>query len=155
VLSGEISSNMRRRERLIPEFLRSWSRSPSPPSPYPQSTAHIESTPWPSTSSTESSTPTTAHRNIALELAIERHINNLPESDRDAFRAASKTINENDLLARTREYDSLHEKRLDFYSNIRLFGSVTHGQAKMLLIIDRIYCIFENNQPVQTYVINR
>src|SRR5271154_6375844 len=82
-------------------------KNPVLPPPIPHSTA-VQNVPnKPTTVSTTAqaaaNTTTvitnTAARNRALQLAIERHLNALPEADKEAFRQASKQIANESLLS--------------------------------------------------------
>jgi hypothetical protein len=85
--------------------LRRSSRSPRPPA---QSSLPSRSAAPPPPPAQIISTSTTADRKSALELAIQKHIDKLEESEKETFRAASKTINEHELLAKIRRYDAQH-----------------------------------------------
>jgi hypothetical protein len=126
-------SNMRKRDQFLKIFR---SQSPGPCSPQlsgstvlPAAHSSVPS-PVPAQSSLAVSTSATAHRNLALELAIQRHIDKLPEPDRDAFRAASKNINEYDLLAQSQEWDAQHA--LD-----SSFRPQAERLSKLLRLLDR------------------
>ncbi|KAJ9664592.1 hypothetical protein H2201_005104 [Coniosporium apollinis] len=53
-----------------------------------------------------------AKRNRALETAIERHIQQLPEAEKDAFRVAGTT--EDNLLSRVADWDEAHKRESHF-----------------------------------------
>jgi hypothetical protein len=50
----------------------------------------------------------------ALQLAIERHLNVLPEADKEAFRQASKQITNENLLSQVKAYDEDHKRVSQF-----------------------------------------
>ena len=52
--------------------------------------------------------------NLALELAIRKHLDGLPEAEKDAFREASKTITQDNLLATVHAYDGDHKRSSSF-----------------------------------------
>jgi ankyrin repeat domain-containing protein 50 len=56
----------------------------------------------------------TAMGNRALQLVIERHLNALPEADREAFRQASKQIANESLLSQVKTYDEDHKQESQF-----------------------------------------
>jgi ABC-type multidrug transport system fused ATPase/permease subunit len=56
----------------------------------------------------------TATGNRALQLAIERHLNALPEADKKAFRQASKQIANEGLLSQVKTYDEDHKQESQF-----------------------------------------
>jgi ankyrin repeat domain-containing protein 50 len=115
-------------------FLKSLrSKSPRrPPSPISTApAAHASApTPNPASSSLAISTSATARRNSALELAIQKHLETLPKSEKDIFLAASKTINEHDLLGKIREYDAQHARDSSFRPHAERL-------SKFLRILDR------------------
>jgi len=47
-------------------------------------------------------------------LAIERHLNTLPEADKEAFRQASKQIANESLLSQVKAYDEDHKQVSQF-----------------------------------------
>jgi len=53
-------------------------------------------------------------RNLALELAFQKHFDDLPEADKDAFREASTQINEDNLLSSVKAYDDAHKENSSF-----------------------------------------
>ena len=55
-----------------------------------------------------------ATKNDALQLALERHLRDLPESDKRAFRDASKNMTDTNLLDKVRDYDRDHKSRSHF-----------------------------------------
>ena len=56
-----------------------------------------------------SQAPTTAPRNRALALAIQRQLDKIPDNEKEAFRVAAKTMDENNLLAVARSLDEQHQ----------------------------------------------
>ncbi|TKA77323.1 hypothetical protein B0A49_02117 [Cryomyces minteri] len=52
--------------------------------------------------------------NHTFKLAIERHLNALPEAERKAFLQASESLTEENLLISVRAYDAEHKQRLRF-----------------------------------------
>lgn len=56
----------------------------------------------------------TASENQPLELAIRRHLAQIPEAEKEAFRKASKSIDEGNLLLRARECDEAHKQNSSF-----------------------------------------
>jgi hypothetical protein len=56
----------------------------------------------------------TATGNRALQLTIERHLNDLPEADKEAFRQASKQIANESLLSQVKAYDEDHKQVSQF-----------------------------------------
>lgn len=74
--------------------------------------------PIPSTTLTQASqgisTSITASENQPLELAIRRHLSKIPEAEKEAFREASKSIDEGNLLLRARECDEAHKQNSSF-----------------------------------------
>jgi len=79
-----------------------------------------------------------APRNLALELAIQRHLDEIPDGEKEAFRAAEKRMDENNLLSKARCLDEQHRqsslfrpqadrlaKFLDFFN--RFMGGVAIG----------------------------
>jgi hypothetical protein len=120
---------MGKRDRFLKLFR---SQSPCPPSPQPTAPAAQAPAPTPSPagSSLAISTSATADRNPALELAIQNHIDKLPESEKEIFRQASETINEHDLLAKIRKCDAQHAQD----SSLR---PQAERLSKLLGILDR------------------
>ena len=55
-----------------------------------------------------------ASGNRALELAIEKHLRAMTDADREAFREASRNIDEDGLLSRARAYDDAHKQSSSF-----------------------------------------
>jgi len=99
---------MRKRDRLLPKKFR-----PKPvisnatqPSSCAVQPAHI--------SSTQGTSTTTASGSRALELAIERHLCKLTDAEKEAFREASRSIDENNLLSRVRACDDAHKQSSAF-----------------------------------------
>lgn len=56
----------------------------------------------------------TASENQPLELAIRTHLSQIPEAEKEAFRKASKSIDEGNLLLRARECDEAHKQNSSF-----------------------------------------
>jgi hypothetical protein len=56
----------------------------------------------------------TATKNDALQLAIERHLDSLPEPDKRAFRDASQRMTDTSLLDKVRGYDRDHKAQSHF-----------------------------------------
>ena len=74
--------------------------------------------------------PNVPRRNAALELAIQRHTDDLPANARQAFDAAAKDFSEDALLAKVREHDEQHVRDSGFRSKAeRVF--------KVLRLLDR------------------
>lgn len=82
----------------------------SPPSNAP-SVPTAPSTPAPQVAV---STTTATSSNPALELAIQRFVQKIPEAEKDAFREASRTIDEGNLLSRARACDETHKQNSAF-----------------------------------------
>ena len=61
-----------------------------------------------------SQAPTTAPRNRALALAIQRQLDKIPDNEKEAFRVGAKTIDENNLLAIARSLDEQHQHSSPF-----------------------------------------
>jgi hypothetical protein len=59
-------------------------------------------------------TTTSAPRNQALELAIKRHLDKIPDVEKEAFREAAKTIDEKSLLSMARSCDERHQQSSAF-----------------------------------------
>jgi hypothetical protein len=78
-------------------------------------------------------TKQTATGNRALQLAIERHLEALPEADKDAFRQASKLIATESLLANVKAYDEIHKHVSQFRPHAealsRFFGVLDRFMA--------------------------
>jgi ankyrin repeat domain-containing protein 50 len=55
-------------------------------------------------------TTTAAPRNRALELAIERHLDKIPDAEREVFREAAKMMDEKSLLSMARSCDERHQQ---------------------------------------------
>ena len=56
----------------------------------------------------------TATKSDALQLALERHLGDLPEPDKRAFRDAAKNMTDTNLLDKVREYDRDHKSQSHF-----------------------------------------
>jgi ankyrin repeat domain-containing protein 50 len=125
---------MRKRDFLLPKALR--------PNPVISNTLGASSsavqlmTPsiTPSASSIQSlqGTSTTAAiaGNEALALAIQRHLDTITGAEKEAFREARKTINEDNLLLKARECDNAHQQR-------SLFRPQAERLARFLKLLDR------------------
>src|SRR2546423_7987968 len=72
----------------------------------------------------------TAVRNGALQLAIERHLNGLPEADKENFRQASKQIANESLLSQVKAYDEDHKQMSHFRPH-------AEGLSQFLGVLDR------------------
>jgi hypothetical protein len=59
-------------------------------------------------------TTTVAPRNQALELAIKRHLDKIPDVEKEAFREAAKTMDEKGLLSMARSCDERHQQSSAF-----------------------------------------
>ena len=109
---------MRKRHRLLPTIFRP-KQAIIPNAPHAscavQPTAQSVSPHEFSTQvSLETSTTTVASRNRALELAIERHLRKITDTEKEAFREASRNIDECSLLSRARAYDDAHKQSSSF-----------------------------------------
>lgn len=84
----------------------------------PSKTQPVAPQPIPPTALTQASqgisASITASENQPLELAIRRHLSQIPEAEKEVFRDASKSINEGKLLLRVREYDEAHKQNSSF-----------------------------------------
>lgn len=78
----------------------------SPPSP------SVSPTPAPVAQGSAAITGATG--NWALKTAIERHIQQLPEAEKDAFRKAGTAITEDNLLSRVEDWDEAHKRESSF-----------------------------------------
>lgn len=98
------------KDKLLKPFRERESRSPSP---QPRSSL---TPPRPATAVASSPRvpPAKSQQNASLELAIQKHLDKLPEADKDSFREASKTLTEATLLSRAKEYDSRYQKQSAF-----------------------------------------
>jgi ankyrin repeat domain-containing protein 50 len=104
----------RRRNRLLSYFSRDRERSlvtqpsvSSPPSTQVSSTSL--------TSVVRSPDPLgSARANPALEIAIKKHLEELPEAEKDAFQEASKAMTQDNLLSTLRAYDEDHKQNSSF-----------------------------------------
>jgi hypothetical protein len=100
---------MPKRDFLLKPFRKDRAPSPAPQTPdLPLVTAN---------SSPAQSAPVT-HRpiagrgievNPALELAIQKHFEDLPQEDKDAFQKASEQISQDNLLSNVKAYDDAHK----------------------------------------------
>jgi hypothetical protein len=123
-LNNLYAMNVRKRDRLFAKLGQSHLLSAQSPQPQPQgSTA-------PTGNSPSTSTLAKTHRNQALELAIQRKLDKLPESEKNAFQTASKNIDERDLLARIREHDVQHAHESSFRPQAERL-------SKLLRVLDR------------------
>ena len=68
--------------------------------------------------------------NPALQLAIERHLNALPEADKVAFRQASKQITNESLLSSVKAYDVDHKQESRFRPH-------AEALSRFLAVLDR------------------
>ena len=122
---------MRKRDRFLKPFHSQSPRRPPQPSTSTAPAAQAPApAPSPAGSSLAISTSATADRNPALELAIQEHIDKLPESEKEIFREASETINEQTLLAKIREYNAQH-------AHDSSFRPQAERLSKLLGILDR------------------
>ena len=109
---------MGKRDRVLPLLPKPFRTKPATAvTQQTSSTAsHLSKRPSiPSASSTPApqivvSATTATSSNPALELAIQRFIQKIPEAEKDAFREASKTIDEENLLSRARACDEAHKQ---------------------------------------------
>jgi hypothetical protein len=112
---------MGRRDKLR-ELLGKGSGSPVPTpfTPYSTPVQHVLDKPAAVSTTAQAATNTTtvitntATGNRALQLAIERHLNVLPEADKEAFRQASKQIANESLLSQVKAYDEDHKQVSQF-----------------------------------------
>jgi hypothetical protein len=68
--------------------------------------------------------------NEALQLAIQKHLDDLPEADKNAFREESKHISAESLLSRINEYDDNHKSSSSFRPRTEVI-------SKFLMLINR------------------
>lgn len=105
--------NMRRRDRLWKHLSGNPATSASP-----QLVPHRPVVPAvPNTTNTNTATGTSENqesRNCALKLAIEKHLDALPEADKDVFRESSKKLTEDDLILHIKACDASHERHSRF-----------------------------------------
>jgi hypothetical protein len=59
-------------------------------------------------------TTTVAPRNTALELAIKRHLEKIPDAEKEAFREGAKTMDEKNLLSMAQSCDERHQQSSTF-----------------------------------------
>jgi ankyrin repeat domain-containing protein 50 len=109
---------MGKRDKLR-ELLGKGRGSPVPTPFIPHSTpVHNKPTAVSTTAQAAANTTTvitnTATGNRALQLAIERHLNALPEADKEGFRQASKQIANETLLCQVKAYDEDHKEVSQF-----------------------------------------
>jgi hypothetical protein len=127
---------MRKRDWLLPKVFRQKPviSNATQPSSCAVQPAHASSTQV----SQGTSTTTAASGNRALELAIERYLCNLTDAEKEAFRKAERSIDENNLLSRVRECDDAHKQssifrpqaaRLEKFLNLlnRFMGGIAIG----------------------------
>jgi hypothetical protein len=120
--------------RKYDKFIRGFRRSPLlipdsslPDRPTAGPTAQLVATISGSTEiSLANRTSTGVHRNPALELAVQRYIDELPESEKESFRTVSESFSENEMLGKIREYDACHARNSSFRPRadrlLRFFG---------------------------------
>ena len=84
----------------------------------PSRTQPVAPQPIPPTALTQASqgisVSITASENQPLELAIRRHLSQIPEAEKEVFRDASQSINEGNLLLSVRKYDEAHKQNSSF-----------------------------------------
>ena len=73
---------------------------PKTPTTAPSASPHLQAP----------ATTTAAPRNRALELAIQRQLDKIPDNEKEVFRVAAKTMDENNLLAIARSRDEQHQQ---------------------------------------------
>lgn len=110
-------------KRLFTPVLRPRSTSPRPPSP-PTQLANPAAGPVSSSADAlQSSHPAASSyaagsivhkQNVALAAAIEKHLADLPNAEKDAFRNASRTIDEKTMLDRISTFDQNHHDASSF-----------------------------------------
>ena len=106
---------MRKRDRLLSKVFRPKQDTPQASSSGIQSTTQSITPHKCSTQvSLGSSTTAVASGNRALELAIERHLRELTDDEKEAFRDASRNIDEGNLLSKARAYDNIHKQNSSF-----------------------------------------
>lgn len=101
---------MRKRDLFLPKRFRPISVI-SNISQASSSAVHLTTT---STIPPTSTTTISASANAALELAIQRHLDKITDTEREAFREASKTITEGNLLSKARACDDAHKQSSSF-----------------------------------------
>jgi len=123
--TAQLSSGKEFFKRLRAQVHRPRSVSPRPPSPPTQlanpvtgpvsatssADAHRASHPAPSSYAAGS---TVSKQNLALAAAIEKHLAGLPNAEKDAFRNASRTIDEKTMLDRISTFDRNHHDASSF-----------------------------------------
>src|SRR5271170_6681178 len=126
---------MRKRDKLR-ELVGKGRGNPVPPPSIPHSTAvqNVPNKPTAVSTTAQAAANTTtvitntAVRNRALQLAIERHLNALPEADKEAFRQASKQIANESLLSQVKAYDEDHKQVSQFLGVLdRFMAAVAIG----------------------------
>jgi hypothetical protein len=128
---------MRKRDKLR-ELVGKGRGNPVPPPSIPHSTAvqNVPNKPTAVSTTAQAAANTTtvitntAVRNRALQLAIERHLNALPEADKEAFRQASKQIANESLLSQVKAYDEDHKQ-------VSQFRPHTEALSRFLGVLDR------------------
>src|SRR3954454_20007489 len=88
------------------------------------------STTAPAAAHTTTVITTTATGNRSLQLAIERHLNALPEADKEALRQASKQITNESLLSQVKAYDEDHKQ-------VSQFRPHAEALSRFLSVLDR------------------
>ena len=102
---------------------RSADRKPQRPSP--------ASRPAPLTTSPPGSAVAKASPgNSALQLAIQRHLDKIPDDEKEAFRKASAEITQHGLISRVKAYDEAHKQASSFRSQAERL-------SKFLDVLDR------------------
>jgi ankyrin repeat domain-containing protein 50 len=104
------------RRNLLPKVFRLQRGTPQASSPTTQPK------PRPTTPTTAHSvspahapaTTTAAPKNQGLELAIKRHLEKIPDAEKEAFREASKTMDEDNLLSMAQSCDESHQQSSAF-----------------------------------------
>jgi hypothetical protein len=124
---------MGKRDRFLAKLSRTQYPLPQPRAP--TASAPSAHAPAPSTSPATSPhvVPTSANqsRNAALDLAIQRYLDKLPELQKAAFRTASQSIDETKLLAEVRKHDNQHAQD----STLRRRAE---SISKLLRLLDRL-----------------
>jgi ankyrin repeat domain-containing protein 50 len=128
---------MGKRDKLR-ELLGKGRGNPVPPPSTPHSTAvqNVPNKPTAVSTTAEAAANTTtvvtntAASNRALQLAIERHLDALPEADKEAFRQASKQIANENLLSLVKAYDEDHKQ-------VSQFRPHAEALSRFLGVLDR------------------
>jgi ankyrin repeat domain-containing protein 50 len=128
---------MRKRDKIRELLGKSPGNSVPPESvPHRQAVQNVPNEPKAATTTPEAAaaktavTTHTAAGNRALQLAIERHLNALPEADKDAFRQASKQITSESLLSNVKAYDENHKQ-------VSQFRPHAEALSRFLGVLDR------------------